>query len=466
MTIHVEDGLLPYLRRSCGGIVLHVSGAADPTAVRKGLAAAMNRIASIRHPDEPDEPFAKLLTSNDSEIHAELPDADAYDGILEEVLASVVAGLGDAGVDDATVHAGPDPKARPVQAARHKKTFKLPAGFPVPDGGESFHWDDSFHDDGGVRFNVRAALADVVAFYSSALPAAGFDLVAKEPVCVHSPPGELNGTKLSFRGRGWRGTTTMYLPTVVDPVGPSHANWVEIAASGVVQVEIALRADLSVNELRGSASGRVSARRRYSYDTEALSKAAFLIRPDDLPGTWTGGYGPFRATRGRFCWQDTVIRKGPTTRPPARGAQHTLLSSATDPVWIQQDVEAYADATLARQEWAWVPLDLAECAAATDFVPIGTHEAQGSGSWREVRPTAATEDVFAAELIFDIPGEGRVVGRKAVFIVDRFVGSLFVHGAERAAAPDLWPLVNVAATRLRAVAEEFPSLQSPGATGD
>jgi hypothetical protein len=455
--IEFAEGLLAYLQERSGGFVLHVSGD-DAAAVKAGVAVAAARIRAIRHPEQPDEAYASYLTSSDSEISADMHDAEAYEGILEAVLEAVASGLLDAGVESALVGAGPDPQARPEPPRENPPGFELPSGFPMPDGAESLDWDVKFHDDGGVQFLLRRSPEDIVSFYEVALLAAGFEVSSREPVRFHGTPVQRDGTRMVFRGRGWRGFVTVLSSSLTGTLRTDEAHWGRQVEEGQIQVQVHLSSDLSPAELRRGSGVAVTARRRFAYDYEPASAAAFLVGPEDLAGNWSAGHGPFRPWTCCFCPQDSIVRKGPNSRPLQTSGVRTLLSDEEHPVWIQESVDIFKDADAARREWAWVALDLDECRHFADRLPIGTSEAHGTGEWQEMALDCSADDVFGAAVRFEIEGGGRLVGQKARFKVDRFVGGLFVHGPAGFELPDIAPLVDIAVTRLRAVAAEFPAL--------
>jgi hypothetical protein len=104
--IEVDPSLLPTMRQNSASVKIRVQCEADPTLVTAGVAHALRRLAAIRHPEEPDEPYASSMQSQGDTIIADMHDAEAYPGVLEAVISAVVGGLHEAGIDDAVVTNG------------------------------------------------------------------------------------------------------------------------------------------------------------------------------------------------------------------------------------------------------------------------------------------------------------------------------------------------------------------------
>lgn len=112
MAIDIDAGVLEAMRANTGAIrLLVVAGDED---IRGALRDAVTRIFQIRHPEEPDDPFASwagpVERSGDGWVLSlDMADAEAYEGILEAVLRCVVEALEAAGVPQARVSAAPRP---------------------------------------------------------------------------------------------------------------------------------------------------------------------------------------------------------------------------------------------------------------------------------------------------------------------------------------------------------------------
>jgi hypothetical protein len=112
VAIDIEPGVLEAMTANTGAIrLLVVAGDAD---IRGALGDAVTRIFQIRHPEEPDDPFASWAGPVERfgdgwVLSLDMADAEAYEGILEAVLCCVVEALEAAGVPQARVSAAPRP---------------------------------------------------------------------------------------------------------------------------------------------------------------------------------------------------------------------------------------------------------------------------------------------------------------------------------------------------------------------
>ena len=138
VAIDVDAGVLEAMRANTGAIrLLVVSGDDD---IRGALHDAVTRIFQIRHPEEPDDPFASwagpVERSGDGWVLSlDMADAEAYEGILEAVIRCVVEALEAAGVQQAQVSAAPRPTvAHPPTPTTSPPIRKLtePARDPPP----------------------------------------------------------------------------------------------------------------------------------------------------------------------------------------------------------------------------------------------------------------------------------------------------------------------------------------------
>jgi hypothetical protein len=112
VAIEVDAGVLEAMRANTGAIRLLI--VSDTESISGALQDACRRIFDIRHPEEPDDPFASWVgpvepAGDGWVLSLDMADAEAYDGILEAVLHSIVEALEGAGVADAVVAAAPRP---------------------------------------------------------------------------------------------------------------------------------------------------------------------------------------------------------------------------------------------------------------------------------------------------------------------------------------------------------------------
>ena len=96
------------MRACSGGLRVEVRDAADVDVAVGGLRAARGAIFAIAHPEQPDEPFASVISGVHSGargpwLELDMADAEAYDDILEETLARIVACLDEAGLEGGCV---------------------------------------------------------------------------------------------------------------------------------------------------------------------------------------------------------------------------------------------------------------------------------------------------------------------------------------------------------------------------
>jgi hypothetical protein len=126
VAIDVDAGVLEAMRANSGAIRLLIVSRDEGT--RGALHDALRRIFEIHHPEEPDDPFASwagpVERIGDGWVLAlDMADAEAYEGILEAVLRSVVEALEAAGVSEAVVTAAPrGAVAHPPPAPTSRRT--------------------------------------------------------------------------------------------------------------------------------------------------------------------------------------------------------------------------------------------------------------------------------------------------------------------------------------------------------
>jgi hypothetical protein len=299
---------------------------------------------------------------------------------------------------------------------------------------------DGTFDAGTLSLFVHAAPADVLAWFTDALPAAGFTLTGSDTVVIpRLPSAGVDLSRLSFRGHGWKGRIAV-------PSFDGHDDG--------IAVRVTIVSDRPPADLRRD-RGVSSARRRREYETEALEAASHFVTPGDLAGEWTTAINP-HVNVGCFCDRDLLVRRGPNERPSGQ-MMTMLLSHQADQAWIVSNVTTLETAERARAAWRWVPLDLRECLSFDSTFAIGPYIGRAQGDWAEIE---RSDDTFVAELVIALGDGRRVVGRKALLIVDRFISSVFAHAIEPATYPDVEPLLDLAAQRLRATVEAFPALNS------
>jgi hypothetical protein len=101
--VEIAAGLVEYMASSTGAIHVELRGAGDPESAVRALTAARGAIYRIPHPEEPSEPlpsFASDVTATDdgATFWFDAADAEAYDGLLDQVAASIAAAIDEAGV--------------------------------------------------------------------------------------------------------------------------------------------------------------------------------------------------------------------------------------------------------------------------------------------------------------------------------------------------------------------------------
>lgn len=187
--------MMPYMRSNSGHISFVVRG--RPTErVAGALEVARRRIARIRHPDEPDEPFASFI----SEVRAfgegwtfavDMADAEAYDDILERTLACLVGALEETDVESAEVsfpedaETGVDTGGPPAEASEPEGVpVERPAGFPLPPGSRLVA-DTTLGGRRVSEFLIDEPIQNLLAFYRSGLEADGYEI---QEVIEDCPP--------------------------------------------------------------------------------------------------------------------------------------------------------------------------------------------------------------------------------------------------------------------------------------
>jgi hypothetical protein len=103
MAIEVDDGLLDYMAGSTGALHLVLRDTDDPDLALEAMRQAKAALFTIPHPEEPDDPlpsFASAVTAGAAGVTFwfDIADAEAYEGLLEQVLATVVRALEKSGV--------------------------------------------------------------------------------------------------------------------------------------------------------------------------------------------------------------------------------------------------------------------------------------------------------------------------------------------------------------------------------
>ena len=102
MTVEVDPQLVDRLSANTGAAAVRVVNADDPEALASGLRAAKAAIYRLPHPEEPEDPlpsFAAISEAGtDSVLRFDIADAEAYPGLVEQVVAAIASALNDAGV--------------------------------------------------------------------------------------------------------------------------------------------------------------------------------------------------------------------------------------------------------------------------------------------------------------------------------------------------------------------------------
>jgi len=328
VAIVIAEDVEAHIRTHSGGIVLHVTSPADAALLAAGLKAAVSAILQIPHPEEPSEPYASFVRCSATEIHADMPDAEAYDGVLDAFLNAVVDGLASSGVTDALIEAGPDRSPASISPPAESARFELPATFPMPPDAEVTRRDDRFVDDGGLDFTVRTSVAELLERYRGLLPAAGFVISELEPVLMRAVPFSRSGVVMRFSGGGWAGTLAIYSTSVHGPLTDrAKTDWESVRDRALCQLSM-------WSDLPAQALSTASVRRWNRYDWEANHAALVAIRPD-LPGEWIAEACPRQSSAYCFCSQDSWSGRVPTTDPclaPAiRGCSPTTRSRCGSP---------------------------------------------------------------------------------------------------------------------------------------
>jgi hypothetical protein len=88
------------MRQSSGAIHFELRGADGGARARQGMAHARREIFRLRHPDQPEEPFASFVSDlevglNGPGFWVDMADAEAYDGVARRGAGARVGGVGE-----------------------------------------------------------------------------------------------------------------------------------------------------------------------------------------------------------------------------------------------------------------------------------------------------------------------------------------------------------------------------------
>lgn len=97
--------MLEHMRLHSGAMRFVIEEASDPNTAVRAVDEARRRVAAIRHPEEGGQ-HASYISGTELEpagptFWVDMADAEAYPGVLEEVLEAVVSALEDSGLEDA-----------------------------------------------------------------------------------------------------------------------------------------------------------------------------------------------------------------------------------------------------------------------------------------------------------------------------------------------------------------------------
>jgi len=139
MALVVDPGLLDYMASNSDSCTFVLKDMPPEAAVR-GLRSACRAVGSIPHPEEPGDPLPSYMsvpepTGDGARCTIDMADAEAYEGLLEQVLQAVLDGLAAEGLPGGLLTY---PATEPT--AVHAPTAAPPAEMPpsqippLPDG--------------------------------------------------------------------------------------------------------------------------------------------------------------------------------------------------------------------------------------------------------------------------------------------------------------------------------------------
>lgn len=110
-TVTVAPGTLERLSATTGAMRFELRDAVDAESAQAAMRDARRRVLAIRHPEEPDEPFASYASAVDERdgvitFVVDMADAEAYEGTVDAALDAVVSALAEAGIHTGTLSAG------------------------------------------------------------------------------------------------------------------------------------------------------------------------------------------------------------------------------------------------------------------------------------------------------------------------------------------------------------------------
>ncbi len=127
MPIVPHPDLLSHWKRHTGSCTAQVQHSADVEHARDGLVRAAAALRRIPHPEEPDDCLPSFVSEvRDADdgplITFDIADAEAYDGLVEQVLEAVLTALASAGTDGVLAWPGAPPLA---EAAERRARVRL-----------------------------------------------------------------------------------------------------------------------------------------------------------------------------------------------------------------------------------------------------------------------------------------------------------------------------------------------------
>lgn len=181
MAVIVDPELLDHIAAHSGSCTFLLQDVPPEDAVR-GLRAAARAVATIPHPEEPEDPLPSYVssvevTAGGAGFTIDIADAEAYDGLLERVLDAVLEGLGGAGVDSGVLTYPSGPPAGPSPAPHAPPVGHLPSpamatpgwsalGLPLPEPHQPM-WTSGSTEEHSAGYMVPHDMAAVLAHFES-----------------------------------------------------------------------------------------------------------------------------------------------------------------------------------------------------------------------------------------------------------------------------------------------------------
>lgn len=174
MAIVVDPSILDYMARTTGCCTFVLEEAGDREVATRAMEAARRAVGSIAHPEEPDDPLPSWMssvhtTSDGARFSVDMADAEAYEGLLEQVLEAVVDAVAAAGLDQGLLTCeAPEPEPEdggpPEAGAGH-----LPLGVALPEPSQELFVSSS-GDRAAAGYFVPQAPDELMGFFEATLP--------------------------------------------------------------------------------------------------------------------------------------------------------------------------------------------------------------------------------------------------------------------------------------------------------